>query len=568
MSGATVALTLAGSSTFASGDENAGLRCPAGATLSIGGTGSLSATGGLYGAGIGGNSDGQNTGFHESGGSITISGGTVTATGGHAGAGIGGGSYGSGGSVSINSGAVTATGGNGGTGIGGGFSGDGGTTTISGGTVTASGGEDAAGIGSGYHRDGGSITISGGTVTATGGEKGAGIGGGSYGSGGSISINSGTVTATGGDDTDYTSPDGGGAGIGGGSFGNGGSIQISGGTVTATGGKKTTFDSGGAGIGGGYAGNAGMVLISGGVVFAARGTSGAQDVGNGRLGSGGTLEITDTAAVFLRNDSSLTPTSVSHTHETVTGHTAGGSAYGISVPWDGDFGAWLVPVTLSYDANGGSGTAPASATQHIGTTAAVSDGTGLSYEGYAFSGWNTAAGSGGTSFAAGSTYTFDSDGTLYAVWTAAPAPTPTPTPTPAPTVSPIPTPTPAPTATAAPSPGGSGGGETTVTAGTTILYVGGRTTLTPQMPGGKWTYDRSMVALTQNADGSAEVRALKAGNTTLHYTIGWASADISITIMARELPQTGQNYTLLYILLGLAGCAAGVAALKKKREKA
>jgi hypothetical protein len=190
------------------------------------------------------------------------------------------------------------------------------------------------------------------------------------------------------------SSDGGGSGIGGGSFGNGGSIQISGGTVTATGGKKIAGDSGGAGIGGGYAGNAGTVLISGGVVFAARGTSGAQDVGNGRLGSGGTLEITDTAAVFLRNDSSLTPTSVSHTHETVTGHAAGGSAYGITVPWDGDFGAWLVPYTLSYDANGGSGTAPASATQHTGTTAEVSDGTGLSYEGYAFSGWNTAAGGG------------------------------------------------------------------------------------------------------------------------------------------------------------------------------
>ncbi len=563
MSGATVALTLAGSNTLTSGDENAGLRCPAGATLSIGGAGSLFATGGLYGAGIGGNSDGQSTGFHESGGSVTISGSTVTASGGFAGAGIGGGSYGSGGSISINSGAVTATGGNGGAGIGGGFVGDGGTTTISGGTVTATGAEDAAGIGGGYNRDGGSITISGGTVTATGGEKGAGIGGGSYGSGGSISINSGTVTATGGDDTDAMSSDGGGSGIGGGSFGNGGSIQISGGTVTATGGKKIAGDSGGAGIGGGYTGNAGTVLISGGVVFAAHGTSDAQDVGNGRLGSGGTLEITDTAAVFLRNDSSLTPTSVSHTHETVTGHAAGGSAYGITVPWDGDFGAWLVPYTLSYDANGGSGTAPASATQHTGTTAEVSDGTGLSYEGYAFSGWNTAAGGGGTSYAAGSTYTFDADGTLYAVWTAAPAPSPTPTPTASPT--PVPTETPVPS----PSSSSTGGGKTTVTAGTTSLYVGGRTTLTPQVPGGKWNWDESMVELTQNDDGSVTVKGLKAGQTTLHYTIGYAGADVTLTILDRMLPKTGQDFTPLYILLALAGCAAaGVAALKKKRKKA
>ena len=66
--------------------------------------GSLKATGGQFGAGIGG-------GDHGSGKNITITGGTVTARGGKHGAGIGGGDYGSGENITINGGTVTARGG-------------------------------------------------------------------------------------------------------------------------------------------------------------------------------------------------------------------------------------------------------------------------------------------------------------------------------------------------------------------------------------------------------------------------------------------------------------------------
>ena len=73
--------------------------------------GSLKATGGKYGAGIGGSKDnGTNN--------ITINGGTVTAAGGN-GAGIGGGDRGSGENITINGGTVTAASGSG-AGIGGG----------------------------------------------------------------------------------------------------------------------------------------------------------------------------------------------------------------------------------------------------------------------------------------------------------------------------------------------------------------------------------------------------------------------------------------------------------------
>ena len=174
--------------------------------------------------------------------SLTIygqSGGTgkLTATGGGFQAGIGGNSNQSG-TITINGGTVTATGGDGGAGIGGGKEAEGGTITINGGTVNATGSTDAAGIGGGGGGNGGNITINGGTVTATGSTTpysgSAGIGGGGvYGSGGTI-IRGGTVIANGA----------GGAGIGGGSSGAGGTITISGGTVIAKG-------SGSPGIGGG-----------------------------------------------------------------------------------------------------------------------------------------------------------------------------------------------------------------------------------------------------------------------------------------------------------------------------
>ena len=112
------------------------------------GTGKLEATSSKKGgAGIGGSDNKPCS-------NIEICGGTVTATGGEGGAGIGGASEG-------------------GAGIG-----NGSNITISGGTVTANGGYWGAGIGGGRYGAGSNITISGGTVTANGGEGGAGIGGG------------------------------------------------------------------------------------------------------------------------------------------------------------------------------------------------------------------------------------------------------------------------------------------------------------------------------------------------------------------------------------------------------
>ena len=220
--------------------------------------GSLTATGGDWGAGIGnggyyGNSD------NRSGENITITGGTVNATGGWGGAGIGGGYYGSGKNITIKGGTVTATGGEEGAGIGGGYYygggyygngyyGNGENIKITDGTVNAAGGWGGAGIGGGGGGNGAggngkNITIIGGTVTAGGGYRGAGIGGGISGSGKNITITGGTVNADGGEEA---------AGIGGGATGSGSNVTVSGAAqVTAIAGKSNGYYGAGATIGNG-----------------------------------------------------------------------------------------------------------------------------------------------------------------------------------------------------------------------------------------------------------------------------------------------------------------------------
>ena len=274
----------AGSLKATGGENGAGIgggNRGSGKNITIKG-GTVNATGGENGAGIGGGG-----GCWGSGEDITIKGGTVTAAGGRFGAGIGGGLLGSGKNITITDGTVNAAGGQFGAGIGGGNRGSGEDITIKGGTVTAAGGLQAAGIGGGNggggnggggrEGSGKNITITGGTVNTTGGDNGgAGIGGGFLGSGEAITITGGTVNATGTD----------GAGIGGGYYGNGENIKITDGTVNATGGW------GGAGIGGGDEGNGEDITITGGTVTA-KGGSGGAGIGGGERGNGEDITITD-----------------------------------------------------------------------------------------------------------------------------------------------------------------------------------------------------------------------------------------------------------------------------------
>lgn len=175
----------------------AGIAVPADKTLTIEGSGSLIASSGgnnKYACGIGGGikkENGETKGINS--GNIIINGGTVTATGGMQAAGIGGAEYSECGTITINGGTVTATGGNYGAGIGTGYGGFCAGITINGGEINATG-ANAAGVGSGYYGAlCGDITITGGNVTANGGNNAAGIGTGYVGNGGDIVIES-TVT--------------------------------------------------------------------------------------------------------------------------------------------------------------------------------------------------------------------------------------------------------------------------------------------------------------------------------------------------------------------------------------
>lgn len=257
---------------------------------------------------------------NETSGKLTITdenkdGGTLTATGGYGGAGIGGGD-GKDGQVTITGGEITAKAtGNYGAGIGGGSGGDG-TVTISGGTITeASGGYMAAGIGSG-HQGLGTVTIEGDAVikNAQGGEEGAGIGSGAFGDSeiiirgnavienaeskyGGAGIGSGqgvvhydddtwemiidkktvgNVTIEGNAKIENAKSGDGGSGIGGGPIGIGnviirGNAQIG----NATGGGE------GAGIGGGVYGTGGVTIEGNVTIENAKGGMGAAGIGGG-----------------------------------------------------------------------------------------------------------------------------------------------------------------------------------------------------------------------------------------------------------------------------------------------
>ena len=133
----------------------------------------LTASGGYYGAGIGGK-------YRSGVSDITVSGGAVTAEGGYGAAGIGAGFTPNGASsasgITITAGVVKATGGARGAGIGGAGNGNGTGIAITGGRVTAKGANGAAGIGGGSEGKGADIAVSGGEVAATGSDGGAGIG--------------------------------------------------------------------------------------------------------------------------------------------------------------------------------------------------------------------------------------------------------------------------------------------------------------------------------------------------------------------------------------------------------
>ena len=162
-------IILYGNNNITGGAYASGLQAGGpGTTLTIKGSGTLTARGRDHGAGIG-SVNTAISGYVKDCGNIVIAGGTITAYGGTNGAGIGGADQKNCGDITITGGIVTAYGGNFAAGIG---SSDGGTSTaswcgnitISGGTVYAKGGVLAAGIGCGVYGCCRDITITSGVT--------------------------------------------------------------------------------------------------------------------------------------------------------------------------------------------------------------------------------------------------------------------------------------------------------------------------------------------------------------------------------------------------------------------
>lgn len=75
----------------------------------------------------------------------------------------------------------------------------------------------------------------------------------------------------------------------------------------------------------------------------------------------------------------------------------------------------LAPATITFNANGGSGTVPSAISTYVGVANTIPSNS-ITRTGYTFNGWNTASNGSGTAYATGSTITPTGNVTLYAQW--------------------------------------------------------------------------------------------------------------------------------------------------------
>ena len=146
----------------------------------------------------------------------------------------------------------------------------------------------------------------------------------------------------------------------------------------------------------------------------------------------GTLNIagavyTDTCETVLGESTTVTcvnpPLKIFSKGKTATTATIQGSIASSSGSWTGESVTASVavpipaisPVTITFDANGGSGTVPTAITTYPKVAETIPSNS-LTRTGYAFDSWNTASDGSGTAYATGSTIALTDDVTLYAQW--------------------------------------------------------------------------------------------------------------------------------------------------------
>lgn len=147
-----------------------------------------------------------------------------------------------------------------------------------------------------------------------------------------------------------------------------------------------------------WSGKVGSTTIGG--TFAASGITGTKTMGSGDV------TITKTTAAQTISFSISFPFNMSWSSVSTTTRSASGS---ISV-------AAKTSYKITYNANGGSG-APSAQTKWHGTAITLSS-TKPTRTGYTFQGWGTSASDTSVDYAAGASYTANTNATLYAIWKA------------------------------------------------------------------------------------------------------------------------------------------------------
>lgn len=147
---------------------------------------------------------------------------------------------------------------------------------------------------------------------------------------------------------------------------------------------------------------------------------------SGRLNIGGSV-YTDTCETVVGGSTTVacvgTIVETFSKGETASTATIQGSIASSSGSWTGESVTVSVavpipaisPVTITFDANGGSGTVPTAITTYPKVAKTIPSNS-LTRTGYAFDSWNTASDGSGTAYATGSTIAPTNDVTLYAQW--------------------------------------------------------------------------------------------------------------------------------------------------------
>ena len=143
---------------------------------------------------------------------------------------------------------------------------------------------------------------------------------------------------------------------------------------------------------------------------------------NGGTGSMTSQTVTAGGSVTLR------PNAFTRDHYTFQGwavSSGGGVAYADEATINNVnanitlYAVWqaLPSYTVSYNANGGTGSIPSQTVYSDDPTVTLSNGTGFSRTGYTLTNWNTAANGSGTSYSLSQTISVSANIPLYAIWT-------------------------------------------------------------------------------------------------------------------------------------------------------